>query len=127
MTSKVYILLMISFFVCLMAPKNGYACGTNSKKTDKSCCIQDKSNNSKKNNCCESHKMTRESKDKSCGGNCNNPKCTCPTSFALFALQDRAELIREIRFSEINRLKSYYNETYSSSGFGYIWIPPNIA
>jgi hypothetical protein len=29
-------------------------------------------------------------------------------------------------FTAREKVKSYYNETYHSFGFGYIWTPPNI-
>lgn len=103
-----------------------YACGTESKKSEHSCCIKEKPEKSIKDNCCAKHKITGQKEDNSCGGNCDNSKCSCPPTLTSLVLSNFIVSVVINTFGASEKVKSYYNETYHSFGFGYIWTPPNI-
>jgi hypothetical protein len=126
MLQKFHILLIITFLGCLTVPVNSYACGTKSKKAEKSCCLKDSSDKSNKKDCCNNHKNTQQKEDNSCGGNCDNSKCSCPPTLTSLVLSNYLVRVDIITFRTSEKVKSYYNETYHSFGFGYIWTPPNI-
>jgi hypothetical protein len=119
------IFLIISLLGCLAAPMNSYACGTKPNNTEKSCCLKEKSEKSKKEVCCGKYKITGEKDDNSCGGNCDNSTCNCPSTFVV-VLANFLEKFGTKIFITSEKVKSFYNQTYHSSGFGYIWTPPNI-
>ena len=126
MLQKFHILLIITFLGCLTVPVKSYACGTKSKKAEKSCCLKDSSEKSNKDNCCGKHKMTGQNEGNSCGGNCDNSTCSCPSPFSTLVIPDFLVKFNINTFTARNSVKSFYNQTYHSSGFGYIWTPPNI-
>ncbi len=126
MLQKFHILLVITFIGCLTVPMKSYACGTKPSKTEKSCCLKEKPEKSKKNICCAKHKMTVQKDGNSCGGNCDNSTCSCPSPFSALVMPKFFVKITINTFIARNSVKSFYNQTYHSSGFGYIWTPPNI-
>jgi hypothetical protein len=103
-----------------------YACGTETKKSEHSCCIKEKPEKSIKDNCCAKHKITGQKEDNSCGGNCDNSKCSCPPTLTSLVLSNFIVSVVINTFGASEKVKSYYIETYHSFGFGYIWTPPNI-
>lgn len=126
MLQKFRILLIITFLGCLTMPMKSYACGTKSKKTEKSCSLKDAPEKSKKDICCAKHKVTGQKEDNSCGGNCDNSKCSCPSTLTSLVLSNFLVIVDINTFTAREKVKSYYIETYHLSGFGYIWTPPNI-
>jgi hypothetical protein len=126
MLQKFHILLIITFLGCLTMPIKSYSCGTKSKKTEHSCCIKEKPEKSKKDISCGKHKITGQKEDNSCGGNCDNSKCSCPSTLTSLILSNFLVPVNIKTFNTREKGKSYYNETYHSFGFGYIWTPPNI-
>ena len=126
MLQKFHILLIITFLGCLTMPIKSYSCGTKSKKTEHSCCIKEKPEKSKKDISCGKHKITGQKKDNSCGGNCDNSKCSCPPTLTSLVLSNFLVSVDINTFGTSEKVKSYFNETYHSFGFGYIWTPPNI-
>lgn len=123
---KFYILLIITFLGCLTTPMKSYACGTKSKNAEKSCCLKDTPEKSNKKDCCNNRKVTQQKEDNSCGGNCDNSKCSCPSTLTSLVLSNFLVPVDINTFTAREKVKSYYNETYHSFGFGYIWTPPNI-
>ena len=126
MLQKFHILLVITFIGCLTVPMKSYACGTKPSKTEKSCCLKEKPEKSKKDICCAKHKIIGQKEDNSCGGNCDNSKCSCPSTLTSLILSNFLVPVNIKTFTTREKVKSYYNETYHSFGFGYIWTPPNI-
>lgn len=126
MLQKFHILLIITFLGCLTTPMKSYACGTKSVKTEKSCCLKNVPEKSNKKDCCKIHKNTQEKEDNSCGGNCDNSTCSCPSTLTSLVLSNFLVNVNINTFTTREKVKSYYNETYHLSGFGYIWTPPNI-
>ena len=126
MLQKFRILLIITFLGCLTMPMKSYACGTKSKKTEKSCSLKDAPEKSKKDICCAKHKVTGQKEGNSCGGNCDNSMCSCPSPFSALVIPNFLIKIEINAFIAHKSVKSFYNQTYHLSGFGYIWTPPNI-
>lgn len=126
MFQKFHILLIITLLGCLATPMKSYACGAKSKKTEHSCCIKEKAEKSKKYICCAKHKIAGHKKDNSCGGNCDNSTCSCPSTFSALVMPNFLIKIDINSFTASKVVKSFYNETFYSFDFGYIWTPPNI-
>ena len=97
---------MLGFF---LTPTLTYACGKPAEKTEKACCKKETSQTEKKD-CCKSHSQ-KDKNDDCCGGKCKNPSCHCPTApHNIF----------------LGKVTIAYTETYISSGFRSIWLPPKI-
>lgn len=126
MTKKFHILLIILTLGFFATPTLTYACGTKTDKTEKSCCEKDKSDKINKKDCCKNHKSKNSKNDDGCGGKCKNKYCNCPVVHYAFNLPFSTEIKTKTCFAESKKAKSYYNETYLSSGFYSIWTPPNI-
>lgn len=126
MLQKFHILLIITFLGFLTMPMKSYACGTKSKKAEKSCCLKDAPEKSIKKDCCNNHKNTQQKEDNSCGGNCDNSKCGCPSTLTSLVLSNYLVIVDINTFTTREKVKPFYNQTYNLSGFGYIWTPPNI-
>ena len=126
MLQKFHILLIITFLGCLTTPMKSYACGTKSKNAEKSCCLKDMPEKSNKKDCCNNRKVTQQKEDNSCGGNCDNSKCSCPSTLTSLVLSNFLVRVDLYTFLMRNKVNSLYKETYHSSGFNYIWTPPNI-
>lgn len=112
---------MLGFF---LTPTLTYACGTNTEKTEKSCCEKGTSKTDKKD-CCKKDHSQKDKNDDGCGGKCKNPSCHCPTLNFTIALPFVSELKHRISFVEKQSI--LYTETYISSGFHSIWLPPKIS
>ena len=112
------IILMLGFF---FAPVRSYGCGTDSEN---SCCKKQNSSKIEKKQCCNgSHSKDKE---KGCGGKCGHSNCT--TSSVTFSII----FFNEIQFKNnnvncyIEKSKFFHSETYISSGFTSVWLPPKI-
>ena len=93
---------MLGFF---LTPTLTYACGKSAEKTEKSCCKNETSKSDKK----DCYK---------------NPSCHCPTAPLTIALP----FVTEMKYHNIflEKVTIAYTETYISSGFRSIWLPPKI-
>jgi len=112
MAKKFHILLITLILSFFATPTLTYACGTKTNKTEKSCC--------------KNHKTKNDKNDDGCVEKCKHPSCSCPVVNFAFNLPSSTELKTKTRFTKSKKVKSYYNETYLSSGFYSIWTPPNI-
>ena len=110
---------MLGFF---LTPTLTYACGKPAEKTEKACCKKETSQTEKKD-CCKSHSQN-DKNDDGCGGKCKNPSCHCPTAPLTIALP----FVTEMKYHNIflEKVTIAYTETYISSGFRSIWLPPKI-
>ena len=122
MTRYTYILLFTLLGLFLM-PTVTYACGTTKAlKTEQSCSKKQKSS-SENMDCCK--KGHGEKNEKDCKGKCGNDSCHCPTgncyTFTMpFFIQFSQRKMIE------SKSKFCYQETYYSSKFLSIWLPPKI-
>ena len=128
MSSKIYILVVVTigFF---MIPSISFACGSgcSSKKTESK-----ESFNSEKhskhqateNGCCNNKNQSKN--DNGCSGKCKHNSCNCITPVLSLILPSFSELtINHFDFS--HKKKSFtFEKSNASSGFYYIWTPPNI-
>lgn len=119
--NKFHILVIVLFGFLLM-PSNSFACGT---KTEKSCCKKEITSKTEKKDCCNG-KHSKD-KDNSCGGKCGHSNCTSSTSinFSLISFYEIEFKNNNFDFST-KKPKFYHSETFISSGFTSVWLPPNI-
>ncbi len=115
----IIIILTLGFF---LSPTLSYACGT---KTEKSCCKKETTSKTEKKDCCKNKQSKDE--DKSCGGKCGHSNCTSSISINFSIISSY-----EINFKNNNfdfsteKPKFYHSETFISSGFTSVWLPPKI-
>lgn len=122
MTRFFYIALftLIGF---VLTPTDTYACGSKSSETELSNKKNDKAS-LQKSDCCDKEKGQCGKHGKDCDGNCGNPACHCPTNCTNFTIPFFAQLSQAKVI--LNKSNFYYQETYFSSGFLSIWLPPKI-
>jgi len=123
MTRQIFILLavVLGFF---LTPTPTYACGGTAGKTEKSCCAKGTSKTDKKDCSQQEHSKKSDTND-GCGGQCENPSCHCPAFSFNSILPFFPELNHNAYFAKIQSIP--YTETYASSGFLSIWLPPKIS
>ena len=131
MNKKIHILLLFIMGVFLI-PSVSFACGSScggektTKIKTKGCCASknDVQHQSVNKGCCDSSKSSKQ--DKGCGGKCKHNSCHCTAPVLSLILPSFSELtINHFDFS--NKKKSFTFEKLNiSSGFYYIWTPPNI-
>ena len=128
MSTKIYILILVTIgFV--MIPSISFACGSGcgTKKTEpKESCNSDKhsKHQAAKNGCCSTENQSKDSKG--CSGKCKHNSCHCTAPVLSLILPSFSELtINHFDFS--HKKKSFtFEKSNVSSGFYYIWTPPNI-
>jgi hypothetical protein len=145
MTKKIHIraaylsliILALGFFA---TPTLTYACGTKIEKScckkGKCCCKKEVTNKAPKKSYCKKHisrhaeanelQSDNHKTDDGCDGKCGDPSCNCPTFNFAIALPFIAEMTSNNFAISSKKQKFYDKETHLSSGFYYIWIPPNI-
>ncbi|MBP7642689.1 MAG: hypothetical protein KA767_05085 [Saprospiraceae bacterium] len=120
MTRQIILLIvMLGFF---LTPTLTYACGKPAEKTEKSCCEKGVSISDKKD-CCKTHSENDNNND-GCEGKCGHPSCHCPITPLTIALPFVSKEKHNFYFVEKQSIP--YTETYTSSGFCSIWLPPKI-
>lgn len=117
---KIRVIVLVLFGLFLM-PNSTLACGMTSKKS--SCKTEMNSDNCKMK-CCQ--KKSKDRSSKGCDGKCGKSTCQVQTvSFGAIVPQ-----FSEIKLNNIFVFTSkqvfYNNKTNISSGFYFIWSPPNI-
>ena len=122
MVKSYHIFLLIFALAFVLKPSVSNACGEKVEKTIKSCCKKEKD---KQMDSCKNHHSNKSDDEPT--GNCENTSCSCPlTLFAItppFLIETKEGIFRD----GSRKVKSYFNETYFSSGFVFIWSPPNIS
>lgn len=116
MKNLIYILLvLIGFF---LTPSVTFACG---KTSTNSSCKTEMNSDTCKMKCCK-----KKSKDKPCDGKCGKSSCQIQTvSFG--AIIPKLSEIKNNHLLVLTSKQVFYSvETNISSGFFYIWSPPNI-
>lgn len=107
-------------------PTGAFACGAKSENIESTCNEQPNSEMQNKG-CCDTEKGQCGHSGKDCDGKCGNPSCNCPSNSSncpYFVVLFFAQ------FSQVGLILSkpnfYYQDTYYSSGFHSIWLPPKI-
>lgn len=114
------IILTLGFF---FLPASTYACGT---KSEKSCCKKEVTSNTDKQDCCKK-KQSQDKENQSCGGKCGHSNCTTSSvNFSLISFFEIEFKNTHFQFSP-EKQKFYHSETFISSGFNFIWLPPKIS
>ena len=128
MGKKTYILIIVIIGL-FMIPSISFACGSGccAKKIEtKKSWNSDKHSKqqSAENECC--HNKNKSKNGNGCNGKCKHNSCNCTTSVLSLILPSFSELtINHFDFS--NQKKNFtFEEFNTSSGFYYIWTPPNI-
>jgi hypothetical protein len=118
---KKFHLLILVLFVFLLMPSNTFACGS---KTEKSCCKKEISSKAEKKDCCKNKQSNEQ--DNSCGGKCGHSNCTTSTvNFSIISFYEIEFKNNNFDFST-EKPKFYHSETFISSGFTSVWLPPKI-
>lgn len=114
----IIIILTLGFF---MLPTLSYACGT---KSESGCCKKETTSKTEKKDCCK-NKQSKD-KDNSCGGKCGHSNCTSSSvNLSIISLYE-IEFKNNIFDFSIEKPKFYHSETFISSGFTSVWLPPKI-
>lgn len=124
MIKKVYIALLVLILGFLATPNVTYACGTKKSTTESSCCKKSPSKKDNHSNCCQKNKSKQSNEDNVCNDVCNTTSCNSPN--VQFLLTIDSFTTGKTYFLKSEKIKSFFNETYLSSGFVSIWTPPNI-
>lgn len=121
MDKKFHILIIILILGFFLLPTLSYACET---KSEKSCCKKEISSKTEKKDCCNGkHSKDRDS---SCGGKCGHSNCTTRTvNLSLISFIEIEFKNNTFDFSA-KKPKFYHSETFISSWFSSVWLPPKI-
>lgn len=121
MKKRLHYLLIILMLGSFLLPTFSYACGT---KTETCCCKKEMSSKTEKKDCCKN--KPSKGKDHRCDGKCGHSNCTTSTTnFSILPFY-------EIEFKNngfdfcFEKPKFYHSETFLSSGFTSVWLPPKI-
>ncbi len=120
---KIQIILIITLGIFLM-PSNGFACGRNKIKTEKTCCKKETASKTEKKSCCDKSDNCK----KECRGKCGHFACTA-VSILQFSIINTFDIdFKNNNFSfSVEKLRFYQSETFVSSGFYSIWSIPKIS
>ena len=110
------------FFGFLWVPTEIYACGTLLNQHEQNF-EQGKNKHSEIKDCCQKSESENENND--CEGKCGDPSCHCPINCSYPALPFIASYSGNKKIG--TKAGFYYQETYNSSGFFCIWLPPKIS
>ncbi len=128
-----HIVVLIFVFGVLVTPSHILACEKRGSNSELACCKKSKVSDTNKKDCCANKQgvkkhCTQNPKDnsKKDSDDCDQNSCSCaPTSLSFtlpstFYLENKA-----FNPSKVTE-KSSYTETYVSSGFLSIWLPPKL-
>ena len=128
MRAKIYILILV-IIGFLMIPGSSFACGSGcgAKKTEsKESCnsVKPYKQQSAKKSCCSNVDQSKQGNG--CSGKCKHNACHC-TAPVLGLIQPSFSELTINYFDFSNEKKSFtFEKSNVSSGFYYIWTPPNI-
>jgi hypothetical protein len=119
MKKQVITYFFIAIFGLFLMPENSFAYA---KKETMSCC---KSKPTSEKSCCSKSKSS--DKESGCNGKCNKNACTVNTSFAFAFISNFVSTESPVVWNTISERTTFsYPETSVSSGYYFIWSPPNI-
>ncbi len=93
-------------------------------KSEKSCCKKEFAKKSKKDS--EPKDSTALPKKHDCGGSCEDGSCHCIHISAVSTITIPVLLKNDLIFQQFKKLVFSSVFANPSSGFYYIWLPPNI-
>ena len=137
MKNNFHIAFLIFAFDVLITPLQVLACEKMNHSVGMECCKKNKSVDNQKKDCCADknlskkhrtqnlNKNSKDNSDKSCG-DCEHNCCPCAPSVLSFTIPSifylENKTFNPLKVSE----KTSYTETYISSGFLSIWLPPKL-
>ena len=117
---SILLIVLLGFF---LIPTQTFACGQSTEKIEKSCCEKETSKSDDKDCCKEnSHK---DASDDGCEGKCKDASCHCPSISISIALPFLSDWKNPTFFGKKHTI--LYLDTYISSGYLSIWLPPKIS
>lgn len=117
------LIITLGFF---SIPKQTMACSdhpTSSENTQNSC-PKEKSHINKEHECCKTHSCKKEKGH--CTGQCSNKGCTSSTNHFAVGEVILADLESKNFFAKISNTKFNFKESYYTSAYFSIWLPPKI-
>ncbi len=128
-----HIAFLIFVFGVLFMPPQVLACENRSGNSEMACCKKNKVSDIHKKDCCaKKHGVKKHgaqnpknNSKKDCDG-CDQNSCSCAPSSLSFTLPTLFYLENKTFNSSKVTEKSSYTETYVSSGFLSIWLPPKL-
>lgn len=118
------ILICLGFF---LIPTQSHACSKTSTKTEKSACSKRKTKDLEGKDCCKTNSCKKSKEETGhCSDSCKGKTCTNNTPSPSFALLSHVEICKNY-FAETKKYKFGFRETYYSSEFLSIWLPPKIS
>ncbi|MEC4005589.1 hypothetical protein OX283_013040 [Flavobacterium sp. SUN052] len=122
MKKQFHILIILVTFGFFLLPSVTYACGT---KSQNECCKTVSSSKKENKDCCNS-KHSNDKKNNSCGGKCGHSNCTTSSvSFSVIPFYEVQFKNNALDFFT-EKSKFYHSETFITSGFTTVWLPPKI-
>ncbi|QOI98869.1 MAG: hypothetical protein HRU69_08365 [Flammeovirgaceae bacterium] len=122
MTRFIYIALL-SLTGFLLTPPDTYACGSKSENLENTCTKKSDTQKGKKS-CCDTDNVQCNNHGRDCDGKCGNPNCHCPANHTYFTIP---YFVKFSGFKLIpHKPNFYYQDSFYSSGFLSIWLPPKI-
>ena len=130
MNKKILILILVALGF-LLIPSISFACGSSS------CCSGEKTIQTEAKACCNSKKQSSErqscdtgkhtKKDSGCSGKSKHNSCQCISPIFSLVLPTFSELVFVNSYDFSYHNNSFFCKEFKiSSGFYYIWTPPNI-
>ena len=121
----VLMLFVLSFF---STPFVTSACENSSNTTEqKTCCVDQEKSNSKKSSCCDEGCSSEKEKKHECTGNCGHGSCHCNSIAPMHAILLPSKPKHLLFTSVDKKAASVYKDSFLSSGYLSIWLPPKIA
>jgi len=109
-----------------MMPRKSYACSKNSTKTEQSSWSKKKTKKAEHKKNCQD-KSCEKCKSEHCGGSCTHNSCKCGASISSLNIPPTIEIKVENHLPVKKKQKFGFKETYYSSSFLSIWMPPKIS
>ena len=136
MKSYFHIAALVLGIGIFFMPMRVFACGNRTTKMEHDCCKKEKfSLRVKKMSDCCSKKISTHStcaknnenkENKDCDGNCKRNCCPCAPSHFSFTVPSLIEWASNNIYIQTKEQNTSYTESYISSGFLSIWLPPKL-
>jgi hypothetical protein len=123
MLRKKYILLL-AMFGFFMITNIAFACHSEPQKES---CQKELSTTFQKTACCEKDKNTKDKKHQGCSGACKTILCNHSYISIGFPVVSYSSLNPDALIVSSKKQNYYYSETFLSSDFRSIWLPPKIS
>ena len=124
--SKYIIVFIFMGLGLLLVPGITYACAKKTVYHKQASCSKDDSKNEEQKDCCNTDSAKTDGHEQDCKDTCNHSSCRCSTPSTSLGLDTFNEFCTASHFTETRKQKFCFRETYYSSGYLSIWLPPKI-